>query len=197
MNSGPGHWQSLWELQHGYVRVQQHDWERPQRGDWMTRLEEAVLSLPPDQPVLLAAHSLGCTLVAAWATFSRQTHRVAGALLVAPPDVAQADFPAALHSWRKPELTRLPFVATCVVSDNDAVCGLVAGQNLARQWGADCVVLRGAGHINTESGLGGWDDGHKLLLDLKQRPDQKQLPNDISGISRAVHPTSGATNHLT
>ena len=166
--SGPAHWQSRWEAAYGYQRVEQHEWERPLRGDWISRLEESVLLIPPQQPILLAAHSLGCLLVAAWAGLSGQTHRVVGALLVAPPDVAQLDFPAALHSWRQPLEDRLTFAATCVVSDNDPVCTLAAGQNLARRWGAECVVLRDAGHINSESGLGAWPDGHNLLLSLKQ-----------------------------
>ena len=41
-NSGPGHWQSRWELAHGYQRVEQHDWLRPLRGDWIARLEEVL-----------------------------------------------------------------------------------------------------------------------------------------------------------
>ncbi len=172
MNSGPNHWQSLWEAQHGYLRVQQHDWRQSLRGDWVTQLEEAVLALPAHQPVMLAAHSLGCHLVAAWAAISRHTHRVAGALLVAPPDPGQADFPAALHSWRRPVLAQLPFAATCVLSDNDPFGRLDAGQHLGQAWGADCVVLPGAGHINGESGLGTWPEGHSLLLKLKRSASQ-------------------------
>ena len=53
-NSGPDHWQSLWQLEHGYVRVEQHAWDRPLRGDWMAQLEEAVLAAPA--PVVLVAH---------------------------------------------------------------------------------------------------------------------------------------------
>ena len=63
-NSGPAHWQSLWEQQHGYTRVEQHSWDAPLRGDWMAQLEEAVLA---HEDTVLVAHSLGCVLVAAWA----------------------------------------------------------------------------------------------------------------------------------
>ena len=42
-NSGPRHWQSLWEQRHGYRRVEQHDWMKPLRGDWIARLEDMVL----------------------------------------------------------------------------------------------------------------------------------------------------------
>src|SRR4029078_13034159 len=33
--SGPDHWQSAWEREHGYVRVQQEDWHRPDRDAWI------------------------------------------------------------------------------------------------------------------------------------------------------------------
>ena len=72
-SSGPDHWQSRWEAEHGYERVQQHDWMRPLRGDWVARLEDVLLersaaSVRPGGPAfVLAAHSLGCSLVAAWA----------------------------------------------------------------------------------------------------------------------------------
>jgi hypothetical protein len=45
-NSGPGHWQTLWESVHGDRRVEQHEWMRPLRGDWSARLEEEVLAAP-------------------------------------------------------------------------------------------------------------------------------------------------------
>ncbi len=38
----------------GYTRVQQHDWQRPLRGDWIARLEEEVLrcGMPANSPLL-------------------------------------------------------------------------------------------------------------------------------------------------
>ena len=61
--SGPEHWQSRWERAHGYTRVEQHDWQRPLRGDWIARLEDVLLAC--DEPAVLVAHSLGCLHVAA------------------------------------------------------------------------------------------------------------------------------------
>ena len=61
-NSDPDHWQSRWERNHGYLRVEQHDWQRPLRGDWIARLEEVLLDC--SQPAVLVAHSLGCLAVA-------------------------------------------------------------------------------------------------------------------------------------
>ena len=42
LSSGPSHWQTRWEHLHGHTRVEQHDWQRPLRGDWSARLEEMV-----------------------------------------------------------------------------------------------------------------------------------------------------------
>lgn len=166
LNSDAAHWQSRWERLHGDERIVQHDWQTPLRGDWISRLEDVVLSQPSDQPIIFAAHSLGCHLVAAWAQVSRSTARVHGALLVAPPDIARADMPAALHSWRKPVLARLPFAATCVVSGDDPFGSEDAGLRVATSWGANCVKLGAKGHINAASGLGDWPEGRRLLLDL-------------------------------
>jgi uncharacterized protein len=44
LDSGPTHWQSHWEVVHQFTRVQQHDWQRPLRGDWTARLEEVVVN---------------------------------------------------------------------------------------------------------------------------------------------------------
>jgi uncharacterized protein len=169
-NSGPLHWQSRWEALHGYTRVQQHDWMRPLRGDWITRLEEVVLALPgragAEPSVVFAAHSLGCHLVAAWAAISPNTARVRGALLVAPPDLAQTGFPAELHSWRRFEGGRLPFAAVCITSSNDPFDPAQAGARMAAAWGARHVAAGPLGHINGDSGLQAWDDGHRQLLTL-------------------------------
>lgn len=177
LDSDPDHWQSRWERLHGYERVVQHDWEQPLRGDWITRLEEVVLAHPPELPMVLVAHSLGCHLVAAWAAVSRNAHRVRGALLVAPPDVSRADFPAQMHSWRKPVLTALPMPATCVASSNDPFSSLHASQALARVWGAHCVEAGPFGHLNAASNLADWPQGHALLLNLvaKAAPTSARL----------------------
>ncbi len=166
LNSDPDHWQSRWERLHGYVRVVQHDWETPLRGDWITRLEDVVLSQPSDQPIVFAAHSLGCHLVAAWAQVSHSVQRVQGALLVAAPELNRADLPAQLHSWRQGVFKPLPFRATCVVSSDDPFGSQDAGLAMATTWGATPVKLGPRGHINAASGLGDWSEGHALLSSL-------------------------------
>ncbi len=86
-NSGPDHWQSLWEQRHaGCFRVQLGQWDKPHRNSWVNQLNLAMRAV--EGPVLLAAHSLGCHAVAAWAQMDPDAASlVAGALLVAPPEV--------------------------------------------------------------------------------------------------------------
>lgn len=160
-DSGPGHWQTLWELRQGWRRVEQSDWWWPRRGDWMARLDEVLLE--EDSPVLLAAHSLGCHLVAAWAAHSAHTARVRGALLVAPPDTERDDTPPQLSNWRPIVRQRLPFPATVVVSENDPFSTSGRARVLAADWGAECHSLGAAGHINADSGLGDWPQGQGWL----------------------------------
>ena len=163
-NSGPEHWQSRWEALHGYERVEQHDWMRPLRGDWLIQLEEAVLRAP--NPVVLAAHSLGCIQVAAWAGVSQSTHRVKAALLVAPGDVERADLAPQLPTWQPIALQRLPFPSVLVGSRNDPYCSFDRVQAMANAWGSQFIDLGNQGHINAESGLGNWSQGHEWLCQL-------------------------------
>ena len=94
-NSDAGHWQSLWQDQFGYQRLEQHNWQHPLRGDWSIQLQELVLDAP--RPVTLVAHSLGCVLVAWWAAHSQVAKaKVRGALLVAPGDTEQDSLRAVL-----------------------------------------------------------------------------------------------------
>lgn len=163
--SGPGHWQSRWEHVHGYTRVEQHDWDRPLRGDWTARLEEVLLDWPGG-PVVLVAHSLGCLLVAAWAAHSRHTGRVAGALLVAPPDVRTPALQPVLASWATLALQRLPFPAVVITSQDDPFCSPARSREFAEAWGGPWVDAGCAGHLNADSGLGDWPEGHAHLARL-------------------------------
>ena len=169
-DSGPGHWQTLWEQAHGHQRVQQADWLWPRRGDWMMQLEETLLA--DERPALLAAHSLGCHLVAAWAARSQHTQRVVGALLVVPPDIERADMPPQVQAWAPIQRRPLPFASTVVLSADDPFCAPERGQQLAAGWGSRTVTLGRADHINADSGLGDWPEGLALLQDLQRRARQ-------------------------
>lgn len=167
LGSTPAHWQSRWELLHGFARVQQDDWDWPRRGDWMVRLDEVLLGR--SQPAVLVAHSLGCQLVAAWSAHSQHTHRVKAAFLVAPPDTERGDMPPQLFNWRPLIRQRLPFASLVVASTNDSFCAADRAAAMARDWGSEFVSIGERGHINHDSGLGEWPQGHEWLLQLMDR----------------------------
>jgi len=163
-NSGPEHWQSRWEAVHGDLRVQQHDWMRPLRGDWIARLEDVLLAQPA--PVILVAHSLGCMLTAAWASISKNTHLVQGALLVAPGDPEREELRPVLKSWSPIVRQTLPFKSILLGSQDDPYCSFARAQSLAQAWGCEFIDYGARGHINAESGLGDWPEGRALLARL-------------------------------
>jgi hypothetical protein len=163
-NSGPKHWQSLWEQRNGYTRVEQHDWMKPLRGDWVARLEDVLLQC--DEPAVLVAHSLGCILVAAWAAHSQNTHRVKAALLVAPGDVERPEVRDQLPSWSPIALQALPFPSVMLGSRNDPFCEFERARLFAYAWNAQFMDYGDCGHINADSGLASWPEGHVLLQDL-------------------------------
>ena len=169
-NSGPQHWQSLWESSlENVVRVQQDNWDEPELDLWMAKLSEQIEKCKDD--VILVAHSLGCALAVHWisAPQSSALHvkQVKGLFLVAPPDVGQTTFPAPSFS-PMPE-THLSIASIVIASDNDPWCDVALATNWARCWGSDFHSIGAKGHINSESGLGRWEQGQAWLAQLMQR----------------------------
>lgn len=161
--SGPGHWQSLWERQDPRVRrVHQRDWDAPELEDWLQALEAAVAGA--GEPVVLAAHSLGCLLTAHWAARSRL--RVRGALLVAPPDPAGPGFPRAAESFARLPERALPFASVVVASRDDPYGSQEFARRQAAVWNSEFVDLGARGHINADSGLGDWPEGRARVQAL-------------------------------
>src|SRR5580765_3267674 len=106
----------------------------------------------------LAAHSLGCALVAHSAT-ERRAARIAGALLVAPPDVDEVcHLLPEIESFAPMPMRRLPFPAVVVGSTDDPYAEPARVRAFAEAWGARLVELAGAGHVNVESGHGEWPE---------------------------------------
>ncbi len=185
-NSGPLHWQSRWEVAHGYRRVEQHDWMRPLRGDWIARLEDVLLSGDTDVPVVLVAHSLGCQLVAAWASHSKNTHLVKAALLVAPSDPAREALQPVLPSWSPVALQHLPFTSVLIGSQNDPYCSAERAQQFVDAWGCLWVNAGNQGHLNADSELHDWAEGHAQLEKLQVL---KQMTADTPSLNSLwTHP---------
>ncbi len=161
---GANHWQMRWAHLYGYAVLEQNDWLHPLRGDWLARLDESVIDAP--RPVVLAAHSLGCILVAAWAGVTRHAQRVRGALLVSPSDTEAPPLRDRLPGWSPIPRHNLPFPCTLVGSQNDPFCTHARAQGLAKDWGAHWFCPGEAEDINANPSLGDWPQGHSLLQTL-------------------------------
>jgi len=163
-DSGPDHWQTLWQRRHGYARVEQDDWLEPQCADWIAAIDRAVQAAT--SPVVFVAHSLGCAAVVHWAPLAR-SGQVAGALLVALADVeSAAHTPDEVRCFAPLPLARLPFRSIVVASTNDPFMAAARARTFATAWGADFVDVGALGHVNADSGIGDWPAGHALLAAL-------------------------------
>jgi predicted alpha/beta hydrolase family esterase len=74
--------------------------------------------------------------------------------------------PPQLAGWRPIVRLRLPIRALAVISEDDPYCAPERARTMAADWGAGCLSLGAAGHINAESGLGDWTQGQGWLQQL-------------------------------
>ena len=163
-DSGPEHWQSLWEKAHpDFQRVVQRDWLYPIRHEWVETLAAGIRAA--GGPVVLVAHSLGCLAVAHCARDA--TLPIHGALLVVPPDVERPDFPPTIEGFAPIPRARLPFPSIVVASRDDPFSELARAQALATVWGSRFVDVGAHGHINADAGFGPWPLGERLLDELR------------------------------
>lgn len=164
-DSGPGHWQSLWESNLRYAkRVQMPNWDFPHRADWVEALDAAIREASQVMPPVLVAHDLGCLAVAHWA--QRYQRPVHGALLVAPVDVERPGTPEAIKDFAPIPLFGLPFHSHVVASSSDPHASLERSRELAEAWDSLFTDLGSRGHVDTAAGYGEWPRGEAFLQDL-------------------------------
>lgn len=179
-NSGPQHWQSLWERSYPLTRrVEQDDWLYPECNAWEAALARTLADI--DGKVVIAAHSLGCHTAVAWLLSAslREQRQVKGLLLVAPPALpitaeralASGELPegAALPGFAgfgQPSAQRLPLPAIVVASRDDLFCEFAEAERMADGWGVKLVDAGNAGHMGSTAGLGSWPEGQRLLQRL-------------------------------
>ena len=65
----------------------------------------------------------------------------------------------------------LPFSSVLFASHNDPYCSFARAFAMAQAWGARCIDYGMAGHINADSALGDWPEGHASLTQLLQTKD--------------------------
>ena len=159
--SGPEHWQTHWERAFRARRVEQADWNRPVRADWLSRLAQALRDAPG---AILVGHSLGCALIAhlAWRRpDSRSAERCWSRRRTSMTDRIPRD----VRDFAPMPLARLPFPPRSSRAPT-IPNGLERARALAQAWGTRFVNAGACGHINVAAGFGPWPAGEKLLADL-------------------------------
>ena len=147
--SGPDHWQSIWERERqGIERVELGSWSQPSRNQWIARLDRAIAEACG--PVVLVAHSLSCHLVAWWANLAGEgaSRSVAGAMLVAPPDLDRTQIDPRIAAFAPSPRAVLPFPAVVVASRDDPFASYQRQREMAGNWLASFCDAGALGHIN-------------------------------------------------
>ena len=166
-DSGPEHWMSRWlsRLSTGR-RVEQAEWNKPVREDWVRTLADAVNGA--EKPVVIVAHSLGvATAVQALDKFEKP---VAGAFFVAPPDVANAAIrPRHLQTFGPYPRDPLPFPSVTIASRNDPFCAFETAEDIAAAWGSLFIDAGEAGHLDDAAGYGPWPEGSMTFASFLSR----------------------------
>lgn len=162
-SSGPEHWQSLWEKKYNFTRIEQEEWDKPRKDDWITRIDQYLQNYTP-QDVILVGHSLACSTIVYWA--QKYQAIIKGALLVGPSDTEAETYPPGTTGFKPMPLIKLPFPSIVVASTNDYYVTFDRAKQFADAWGSELVNIGDAGHINVASGFGKWDEGLEILKRL-------------------------------
>jgi len=163
-NSGPDHWQTLWEAADAsMVRLRVSDWDHPACASWVKAIGTHVHRA--GESVVVVAHSLGCLAFVHWAAQGHQTIR--GALLVAVPNPSGSDFPPQAHGFSPLPMLGLPYRSIVVSSQDDPYGSPEFARSCADAWSSRFVDLGRAGHINSASNLESWPGGLRLLEELR------------------------------
>ena len=155
--SNENHWQTRWENNlKAARRVEMGDWHKPVFEDWKANLIKAVEEAT--KPVIFVGHSIGAQVITQVA--KDVGDKVAGAFLVAPPDVENADIrPRHLLTFGPYTRDPLTFPSFTVASRNDQFCSFEKAEEMAASWGSFFVDAGESGHIDSASGHGPWPEG--------------------------------------
>jgi uncharacterized protein len=162
-NSGEGHWQTVWEKQYGFTRINQRDWNTPNRDEWIDTLHAEISKHDPSN-VILVAHSLACSMIGYWV--QKYSTAIKGALLVAPSDTESEVYPEGTTGFKPMPLVKLPFKSTVVCSTDDMYVTTERANQFSNAWGSKLILIPDAGHINVAAGFGKWPGGIDFLKEL-------------------------------
>ncbi len=105
-NSGPEHWQTHWENNYGFKRIQQSEWDAPVADEWIETIEAEVIKYPVNE-VVLVGHSLACSTIVRWA--EKYKHVIKAALLVGPSDTEAPSYPPGTTGFTRCLCLNYPF----------------------------------------------------------------------------------------
>ncbi|MEO5683782.1 MAG: alpha/beta fold hydrolase [Chitinophagaceae bacterium] len=162
-NSGPEHWQTHWENEYGFTRIQQADWDNPVADIWIQTIEEKLAQFPPGQVVLIG-HSLACCTIVKWA--QQYGHLIKAALLVGPSDTEATSYPPGTTGFTPMPLFKMPFPSVVVASSDDFYVSMERATFFANHWGSQLTNAGPLGHINSSSDIGNWRQGYAILQKL-------------------------------
>jgi predicted alpha/beta hydrolase family esterase len=184
LGSGPDHWQTWMESRvKGARRVTGIDWEAPILDDWAAAVRRELMQAA--DPVWLVAHSFGC--LATIAATQGLAHRIAGAMLVAPPDPdwftplgLRPDAPGTADTLSSVLPRRdLGIPSLVVASSNDPWMPIEKLIGWSASWGSRLINIGNAGHINTDAGFGPWPAGLELFRSLQTMSESDRTPNQL------------------
>lgn len=164
-NSSENHWQSRWEREYPekFKRIEQDEWDTPNVGEWVERIESVVRDNEIENTILIA-HSLGCIAVAHWSKYFAT--KIKGAMLVAPSDCEAETYTFESTGFEPIPLVPLAFPSIVVASTDDQYATLNRSKLFADAWKSELINVGAKGHINPGSGFGAWDEGLEILKRL-------------------------------
>lgn len=156
-DSGPEHWQSLWQAEVPvFSRIAQRRWDDPDIELWIAAIVRHVRD--GRRPPVLIGHSLGALASACVAADG--VVPVAGVVLVAPAE------PTRFEAEDRVPCRNLGVPSLVMASHNDPVMRFARAEYWAGVWGSRLVDLGDAGHVNAESGFGTWPYGLRSIADF-------------------------------
>lgn len=159
-NSGPQHWQTLWEQQYGFARIEQRNWDNPVFKDWKKNLTRAVKNKGTGKNNILITHSLGCLLTVK--ALPEIKDYISGIFLVAVPDPSTDFFSSEyLRTFRGLPEKNLEVPGYMIYSENDTFSTAAYSVKQGKTWGLRTINAGRKGHINSDSGLGTWKEGYE------------------------------------
>ena len=162
-DSGHDHWQSCWERQLPiWHRLVQRNWDEPDIDRWGGSIRRLVAQYT--RPAILVGHSLGA--LASCCVAVDHPELIAGVMLVAPAE------PGKFEVEERIPTRDLGVPSMLVASRNDPFMSFRRAEHWASIWHSELVDIGEAGHINAESGFGGWPYGLNVVRRLVNKVDE-------------------------